>query len=137
MRVEGKESMKILHIGAINPFRPTGITNAVLNLSTALVVYGHKVAILPSIPMHIGNDMIPQGVTLITGPQRYHWNPWFISNKWLDVIKDSFGKPDIINIHGLYVPFQTAIARLFLEKGGRILFLHMAVLLNMPNIGNL
>jgi glycosyltransferase involved in cell wall biosynthesis len=108
--------MNILNIGPIDS--RSGFTNSILNISKALAAQGHRVAVLSSLPLHMSGGIVPpQGVILIPGSRKYHWNPWYITKEWIGLIKDKFGTPDIVNIHGLYVPFQTALARLFIKEG--------------------
>ncbi|RLE40008.1 hypothetical protein DRJ16_07590, partial [Candidatus Woesearchaeota archaeon] len=49
-------------------------------------------------------------------PKSYHWNPWVISSEWIDIIRQDFGVPDVVNFHSLYIPFQAALSKLFINN---------------------
>jgi len=110
--------MKILQVAGISN-RPNGISVYAAALTRALAKSGAcEVGLLPILP-GVGPDKsaaIPGCVTL-DPPLRNHYNPWSIGDYWLDTIEERFGKPDLVHFHGVYVPFETALARKLVKRG--------------------
>lgn len=116
--------MRILHIGPgkliplFDNVKPIilGIAPALsaYGLMKAQVSLGIDVAFLNSLPTpaNMGIERV-EGVTFIEGMTKRHINPWYISKRWIDNIIKEFGVPDIITIHGVYNPFQNALAYRF------------------------
>jgi len=120
--------MKILHIGPgkLKPVSDdvepviTGIAPALsaYGLMKSQVLLGNKVGFLNSLlpPANMGIEKV-EGVTFIDGICKRHRNPWYISGNWIDKIIREFGRPDIVSIHGVYNPFQNALAFRFRKMG--------------------
>jgi glycosyltransferase involved in cell wall biosynthesis len=108
--------MKILHIAPISFSSISGINTSVVGLLKSLALAGHKVGLLSAIPGDVSCvlDGI-ENIILVPGPRQYHRNPFYISRSWIDVIKNNFGSPDLVHFHDTYIPFETALARLFRE----------------------
>lgn len=103
--------MKILHIGPF-PDKVSGISESVLGLSNAQTALGHKVALLPSMPTKVSKEILFQDIFLISNPNPRHYNPWILSNDWVNIIKADFGIPDIIDFHDTYIPFHSAFGKI-------------------------
>jgi glycosyltransferase involved in cell wall biosynthesis len=111
--------MRILHVAETRSDKPSGISTYVLELVKALSLEGGcAVGLLPSLPGvdPLGHSSIPNCVTL-SAPPRQHFNPWRIGDGWIERIEAAFGKPDLVNFHGVYNPFHTALARRLVRKG--------------------
>ena len=109
--------MRILHVGPVYSNRSSGPSFSILGLATSEASIGCKVALLPSELPGINRKEVGNNIVLIAGPNKRHLNPWKVSKDWIKVIRENFGKPDIINFHDTYIPFQTALARLFIKEG--------------------
>lgn len=128
--VECRESrretvMKILHVGPIG-FVPdedglakiglthsaSGLPQSIRGFACAQAALGLDVGLMSSSPVPEGRliEDLP-GVHLLRGPNKRHYNPWWISEDWLVRIRQEFGVPDIVHFHSTYVPFQIALAR--------------------------
>lgn len=114
--------MRILHIGPVHLNRSSGPSHSILGLAKGQTTIGHSVALLPSEPPGIAEGTIDGDITLIPCPKYRHLNPWKVSKDWLKVIRENFGKPDIVNFHDTYIPFQTALAKLFVREGWPYVF---------------
>jgi glycosyltransferase involved in cell wall biosynthesis len=104
--------MKILHVGPLKGARSaTGVTQSIRGLAPAQAAIGLKVGLLPSLPLQ-GQTMeeLP-GVCLLAGPRQRQVNAWLISQDWITRIREEFGRPDLVNFHSTYIPFQVALAR--------------------------
>ena len=108
--------MKILHIGPIFPNSSSGHYNSMIGLAKGQVSRGCQVAILPSQPTRLTKEDIPKNIGLLPGPKKRHLNPWKLSREWIKIIKQDFGKPDVVNFHSVFIPFHCALAQLFREK---------------------
>lgn len=109
--------LKILHVGPVYSNRSSGPSHSILGLAGGQSRNGCTVGLLPSIPPGISKEMMPKGIKLLPSPKAVHLNPWKVSKKWIKVIIETFGKPDIINFHDTYIPFQIALAELFRREG--------------------
>jgi len=109
--------MKILHVGPVYSNRSSGPSFSILGLAKGEASIDCEVALLPSGPHGINGKAVGNDIALIAGPNKRHLNPWKVSKDWIKVIRENFGKPDIINIHDTYIPFQTALAKLFIKEG--------------------
>ncbi len=114
--------MKILHIAPVGFNRASGPSNSVFGLAKGQAMLGHSVALLSSIPTEIPSKNIVSGVILLASPIVRHINPWRLSKEWISIIKEDFGKPDIVNFHDTYIPFQTALAELFIIENWPYVF---------------
>lgn len=108
--------MKILHIGPVYSERASGPSVSILGLAEGQISLGCEVALLSSQPTKLSPKNIPNKLLLLPIPKKQHLNPWEISNTWIKIIMEKFGKPDIINIHDTFIPFQTALANLFKKE---------------------
>jgi len=109
--------MKILHVGPVYSNRSSGPSFSILGLAKGEASIGCEVALLPSEPHGINGKAVGNDIELIAGPNKRHLNPWKVSKDWIKVIRENFGEPDIINFHDTYIPFQTALAKLFIKEG--------------------
>ena len=114
--------MKILHVGPVYSNRSSGPSFSILGLAKGQASIGCEVALLPSEPPGINGEEVGNNIVLIDGPKKRHLNPWKVSRKWVKIIRENFGKPDIINFHDTYIPFQTALAKLFIKEGWPYVF---------------
>lgn len=115
--MEEKHIKKILHVGPVFANRSSGPSNSILGLAKGMVLNGCEIALLASEPPGISRELIPAPITLLPSPQKRHLNPWVISKKWIEMIYEHFGRPDIVNFHDTYIPFQTALASLCRKAG--------------------
>ena len=86
--------MKILHIGPVDyTYRAAGPSNSIRGLVTAQAEIGLEVGLLCSIALPVGAEIesVP-GVSVVEGPHRKHYNPWFISQNWVVRIVEGFSK---------------------------------------------
>jgi glycosyltransferase involved in cell wall biosynthesis len=104
--------MKILHIGPVNPNKASGVSASIIGLSKAQVIIGNSIALLPSEPPEVSKGAFYQDLVLLSNPNLGHRNPWRITDKWINVVNDKFGTPDIINFHDTYIPFHSAFGRI-------------------------
>lgn len=129
--------MKILHVGPVRFVRfrsndghgdyigpgTDGLGNSIMGLSTSLVARGHKVGLITPRPLsaNAGHTMLrealPKGITFLGAPVTIHKNPFAISDRWIETILTQFGQPDVVHFHGLYIPFQEALARRIVRRG--------------------
>jgi len=114
--------MKILHVSPVHSNRASGPSNSSLGLANGQASIGHNVALLPSEPPGISEKMIPESITLLPSPKVQHLNPWKLSKEWIKIIRENFGKPDIIDFHSTYILFQTALAELFINENWPYIF---------------
>jgi len=108
--------MKILHIGPIDPNTAFGVSASILGLSKAQSSLGHSVALLPSVSP-VSKEALSKDVFLIPNLNPRHYNPWKLSNDWINTIKADFGIPDIINFHDTFIPFHSAFGRICERMG--------------------
>jgi glycosyltransferase involved in cell wall biosynthesis len=111
--------MRILHVAETRSDKPSGVSTYVLELVKALALEpGCAVGLLPSLPGvdPLGHSSIPNCVTF-PPPSRQHYNPWRVDSGWAERIEAAFGRPDLVNFHGVYNPFHTALARQLARKG--------------------
>lgn len=108
--MEEKKNKKILHVGPVFANRSSGPSNSILGIAKGMVLNGCEIGLLPSEPPGISRELIPADITLLPSPQKRHLNPWVISKKWIEMIYEYFGRPDVVNFHDTYIPFQTALA---------------------------
>lgn len=105
--------MRVLHVAAVRSDRSSGVSVYVVNLLKALSRQGGlSLGLLPTVDGHDphAHASIP-GVTLLPGPERPQWDPWRLSSDWMARIEAGFGRPDAVHFHGVYDPFQSALAR--------------------------
>lgn len=114
--------MKILHIGPVYSERASGPSESILGLAKGQVSIGCDVALLPSQPTKLSKENVPEGIILLPSPKKRHLNPWKISRSWLNTIIENFGRPDIIDIHDTFIPFQTSLAGLFKKENWPYVF---------------
>lgn len=114
--------MKILHVGPVYSNCASGPSRSILGLAEGQVSIGCGVALLPSQPTKLEKENIPKGIILLPSPKRRHLNPWKLPKDWLHIIIDNFGKPDIIDIHDTFIPFQVALAKLFRKEDWPYIF---------------
>jgi len=114
--------MKILHVGPVNSTNnvASGVNQSIRGSITAQAAIGIEVGLLSSSPTSSGisKEELP-GVCLIGGCNRRHYNPWFVSRKWIEQIRKEFGVPDVVIFHSTYIPFQIALGRKCRQLGWR------------------
>lgn len=111
--------MKILHVGPVEAgFSTSGVDRSIRGSITAQAAIGLEVGLLSSSPTAPGTSIegLP-GVCLIGGYHKRHYNPWFVSRKWIEQIRKDFGIPDLVIFHNTYIPFHIALARRCIEAG--------------------
>lgn len=104
-------------MGPVHSNRASGFSNSILGLAKGQASMGHNVAVLPSQPPGLSEKMVPASITLLPSPKARHLNPWKLSKGWIKIIRENFGRPDVVNFHSTYIPFQTALAELFIMEG--------------------
>jgi glycosyltransferase involved in cell wall biosynthesis len=115
--------MKILHVGPIYSNRASGPSGNILGLAKGQASIGCSVGVLSSEPIEMsffGSSL--KNIVFLKSPAKRHFNPWLISKRWIKIIEDDFGKPDIINFHDTYIPFETALARIIMDAGWPYIF---------------
>jgi glycosyltransferase involved in cell wall biosynthesis len=103
--------MNILHVAPLSCYGASGFIFSILGLAKAQLALGHRVGLICSTPPGLSEHEVPAGIILLRGPDKRHLNPWSISQGWLQQIKLVFGRPDVVNFHGTYIPFQIALGR--------------------------
>jgi glycosyltransferase involved in cell wall biosynthesis len=110
--------MNILHIAPIITHRPNGPLVSVISLCNALADDGHRIGLLPSLPLKDVLKTVNSNVFLLSAPENNYKNPWGISDDWFSIVEDKLGRPDFIDVHGVYLPFQVAFAAGAAKKKG-------------------
>lgn len=108
--------MNILHVAPVVTHRPNGPSGSVVNLCHALVAEGHKVGILSSKPLTEPLKTVDPRVVILPAPKKAFRNPWFISKDWFSIVEEKMGRPDVVCVNGIYIPFQVAFAMQAAEK---------------------
>jgi glycosyltransferase involved in cell wall biosynthesis len=109
--------VKILHVGPVFDNRSSGPSNSILGLAKGMALNGGRIGLLPSEPPGINKESVPGNIALLPSPKARQLNPWKISDRWIDIIRENFGDPHIVNFHDTYIPFQTALASLCRKVG--------------------
>lgn len=111
--------MRILHVGSVSvSCGASGPSQSVRALAHAHASIGMNVALLSNLTLPKGASVEGiEGVQLISGPESIQRIPRFFNNSWLRRIEDEFGRPDIVNIHSTYIPFNIAIGGLCHKAG--------------------
>ncbi len=102
--------MNILHLAPILTHRPNGPSASVVNLCNSLVEEGHRVGILSSYSFTGPLKTASSRVVVLPAPEKPSRNPWAISDAWFSVVEEKFGRPDVVSVNGIYIPFQVAFA---------------------------
>lgn len=111
--------MNILHIGPIKTrIEASGPTQSICGLAEAQSRLGLNVNLLSTwpYPPHAKMDVY-DNMGFFAPFHKRPLNPWHTSSKWLEIIKNHFGRPDIISFHGVYNPFHCALSRRFDQAG--------------------
>jgi len=111
---------KIFFVAPISLQRPHGVSVYSLELIKGLLKSGKcKIGLLTISPEEKPLDSYKDlaGCLTMEGPKNYHWNPWFLNSVWMNKIKEKFGQPDFVHFHGLYEPFEAALASLAKHHG--------------------
>ena len=111
--------MKVLHVGPVAAGLSTsGVNQSIRGSIAAQAELGIEVGLLSSSQSssEISNEELP-GITLIRGYDKQHYNPWFISHKWIEQIRKEFGVPDLVIFHSTYIPFHSALGKKCRKEG--------------------
>ncbi|MBF0331919.1 MAG: glycosyltransferase [Candidatus Omnitrophica bacterium] len=100
--------MKTLHVAPIYLDRPTGPSGSVIGLGDALVRNHFEASILPACPI---NGQVKTRMHVLPSPKVEHLDPWNLAEDWVSVIEREVGVPDCVDLHDMYTPFETALAR--------------------------
>ena len=126
--------MKILHIGPVlidetikknniefgyyDQIGADGPTRVIISLAEALAdLKDMKVGVLSTKKLNISNKSLPNNIEYLK-PYSGSKHNFIINTKvWIDHIINNFGKPDIINFHGVYDIFSIFLAKAMKKKG--------------------
>jgi glycosyltransferase involved in cell wall biosynthesis len=111
--------MKILHVGSVSANnRAAGPSQSIRGLAKAHALVGMDVGLLSTYAL-TKRERIEgiNGVRSLEGPKRVQYLPWFGNNDWIKRIETSFGKPDIVNFHSTYIPFNVALGGVCRKAG--------------------
>lgn len=103
--------MNIFHVAPVIFGPPSGLSVYVVSLLNAVAKIGNvRVGLLSTIPGEPGLKDLDKRIFRLPALTREFRNPWAVGTRHLSAILDSFGRPDLVHFHGVYFPFQSALA---------------------------
>jgi len=126
--------MKILHVGPLVFNKSIGYENSaygyydligadgpsrvMLSLCDELSkLEGYDVGILSTKRINIDNKILPSNVKFLKSYEGWKYRFIINSKKWMKVIEEQFGVPQIVNFHGVYDIFSVMLAKEMYKKG--------------------
>ena len=118
--------MRILHVGPVKTARPKGVSaslcglfdglgvdgpsRSILGLAAALAESGVEVGVLPTKPFFESSWLKPDKIKYLEPYSGRKYNPFVGGRRWLRLIEEEFGRPDLVNFHDVYDLFSCGLA---------------------------
>lgn len=129
--------MKILHVGPIKRREPAsgvapdaaaefelmsglgrdGPSRSILGLARALASAGVDTAVLPTKPFQLAARASLPGVRFLPSYTGRKYNFMIPTERWVNVVEQEFGRPDLVNFHDVYDLFSVALASAIARRG--------------------